>query len=476
MNTEQNHYTFGEELQEEILQFAVTDIKNGFKAVELFESDYFSKLDHIIIAESLKRYYKERYSVPSAAVLEETIKDMLKQKQWKQYVKPADKANITKLIKKLYKKPVKNPEVIYELCKNFARFCSLKEVMENFNIHNFEDYKDLETKIHKATSVGIELNEDKGTFVLADAVSRVNRRRDAPPGHPTPFRQLNALLNSGGTGIGNVIVVLGPAKRFKTGLLLNAARGYLKRGEVVVVFDLENGEDALSMRVDQSILNVDRKGLLAGIETDKKLLKQLRMYKRFGGELVIKRLSAGSTTADMSKYLTWLYDTHGLVARHLIVDYPDVMNDSKSSKDETTRIGQVYIDLKNLASDFGIYSTWCPSHVNREGDKAQGKKFKATDLSKAIDKVRHADIILGVQQSEEEKEGNIIRLEIIDQRDGVGEGRIWLHGSLATQRIKELSVSQVKELEEYMQERSAEGSDAGPIPGSKKEVKNSSDL
>lgn len=475
MNTEQNHYTFGEDLQEEILQFAVTDIKNGFKAVELFKSEYFAALEHIVIAEALKQYYQNKYAVPSAPLLEENIKAMLKQKQWKQYVKPQDKANITKLVKKLYRKPVKNPDEIYNLCKNFARFCEVKEVLENFNVHNFDSYQELETQIHKATSVGIDLNEDKGTFLLADAKSRVTRRRDAPPGYPTPFRQLNLLLNSGGTNIGTVIVVLGPAKRFKTGFLLNAARGYLKKGQVIVVFDLENGEDALSMRVDQSIINVDRKTLLGG-EVEDKLLKQLRQYKRFGGELIIKRLPAGSTTADMARYLKWLHDTYGLSANHLIIDYPDVMNDSKGSKDETTRIGQVYIDIKNLANDFDIKSTWCPSHVNREGDKAQGKKYKATDLSKAIDKVRHADIVLGVQQSEEEKEANVIRLEIIDQRDGVGEGRVWLHGSLATQRITEFTSSQVREMEEYMAERAAEGVDAGPVPGKQREAKNTSDL
>lgn len=476
MNTEQNHYTFGEDLQEEILQFAVTDIKNGFKAVELFKAEYFSRLEHIVIAEALKHYYQDKYAVPSSAILEENIKTMLKQRQWKQHVKPQDKANITKLIKKLYRKPVKNPEDIYTLCKNFARFCEVKDVLENFNVHDFDKYKELESQIHKATSVGIELNEDKGTFLLADAKARVGRRRDAPPGHPTPFRQLNQLLNSGGTNIGTVIVVLGPAKRFKTGFLLNTARGYLKKGQVTVVFDLENGEDALSMRVDQSIINVDRKTLLSGTEIDEKLLKQLRQYKRFGGELIIKRLSAGSTTADMAKYLKWLHDTYGIVAQNLIIDYPDVMNDSKGTQDETKRIGQVYIDIKNLANDFDIYSVWCPSHVTREGDKAQGKKYKATDLSKAIDKVRHADIVLGVQQSEEEKEANIIRLEIIDQRDGVGEGRIWLHGSLATQRITEFTQSQVREIEEYMLERAAEGIDAGSIPGKNKEVKDTSDL
>lgn len=476
MNTEQIHYTFGEELQQEILQFAVTDIKNGFKAVELFESHFFVSLEHIIIAEALKKYYGTRYAIPSLAVLDEEIKNMLRHRNWKQHVKPQDKANVTKLIKRLYRKPVKNPDEIYKICRNFSRYCALKEVLENVDLNNFNDYESIEEKVHKARTIGTELNQDKGTFILADAQSRVVRRRDTPPGYPTPWRQLNAIMNSGGTNIGNVIVVLGPAKRFKTGFLLNTARGYLKKGQVIVVFDYENGEEALSMRADQSILNIDRKGLLGGLDSDKKLLKQLRLYKRFGGELIIKRMPAGSTTADQAIYLKWLKDNHGLIADHILVDYPDVMGDSLKQSDETKRIGQVYIDLKNLGQDFGIKSIWCPSHVTREGDKSQSSKYKATDLSKAIDKVRHADMILGIQQDEEEKELDIIRMELIDQRDGIGEGRIWLHGSMATQRVKEFSSAQVREMEEYYKEKMA-GAKGEPAPvGKKKEPKVVSDL
>lgn len=474
MNKERIQYSFGEDLQEEILQFSVTDLKQGFKAVELFESHFFNLTEHMIIAEALKRHYAAHYSTPSMALLQEQVKSMLRTKQWSQYVKPTDKANITKLIKKLYRKPVRNPEQVYETCRNFARYCAVKEVLETVDLYNFEAYKTMDSQIKQATSIGSELHEDKGTFLLTDAKSRIVRRRDSPPGYPTPWRQLNQIMNSGGTNIGNVIVVMGPAKRFKTGFLLNTAKGYLKKGKVILIADFENGEGALSMRADQALLGVNRQTLLSGLETDKKLLKKLRLYKRFGGEIIIKRFPAGGTAADIEKYAQWVYDTQGLKVTDLICDYPDVMGDSKNQSDETKRIGQVYIDLKNLGDKLELHSIWCPSHVNREGDKEQTKKYKATDLSKAIDKVRHADVVLGIQQSEEEKEAGIIRLELIDQRDGIGDGRIWLKGSMETQTVSELTVSQVEELEVILKESKAE-SNSKNIP-STKEPKKVSDL
>lgn len=447
-------FSFDTSFQKEILQFAVTDIKYGFKAIVLFESHYFTLVEHSIIAEVLKRYYEKRFSVPSLPVFKEELRQLLRLKQYKELVTPDDRQKILRVVNGLYKKPVKDPETIYEACKRFAQYSALKETLESADIFDYNSYQEIADKIHRAINLGTDLVEDKGMFLLADAKPRVIRRQDSPPGYPTPWWQLNELLNSGGTNKGNIIVLLAPAKRFKTGFMLNTAIGYLKKGRVILYADLENGEDAIAMRADQSMINVERKTLLlGGQEVESKLLKKLRLYKRFGGELVIRRFTAGSTAKDIGNYITWLRENYGLIVTDMICDYPDIMDDIKKSKNDVEKIGNVYIDLKNLAKDHDLNSIWCPSHVNREGDKAQGKKFKATDISKAIDKVRHADIIMGMQQDDDEKEAGIIRVEMIDVRDGISDGRIYLKGNLATQRVKEFTRAEVKMIEELRKEQ-----------------------
>lgn len=455
-------FSFDTSFQKEILQFAVTDLKYGFKAVALWESHYFTLVEHSVIAEALKRYYEKRYSVPSMPVLKEELRQLLRLKQFKDLVTTDEKQKINNIVRNIYRKPVKDPETIYEAVKRFAQFSALKDALEEADILNFNSYQDLSNRIHKAINLGTDLTEDKGMFLLADAKSRTVRRQDAPPGYPTPWWQLNQLLNSGGTNKGNIIVLLAPAKRFKTGFMLNTAIGYLKKGRVILYADLENGEEAISMRADQAIIDVERKDLLlGGEEIDTKLLKKLRLYKRFGGELIIRRFPAGSTAMDISKYITWVRENHGLIITDMICDYPDIMDDIKKSKSDVEKISNVYIDLKNLARDHDLNSIWCPSHVNREGDKAQGKKFKATDIAKAMDKVRHADIIMGMQQDENEKEAGIIRVEMVDVRDGISDGRIWLKGNLATQRVKEFSKQEVKQLEDLLRETEEEQNTKG---------------
>lgn len=447
---EEIKFTFDPSFQREILRFALTDIKYGFKAVVLFESHYFTLTEDAIIAEVIKRYYNKRYSVPSYPIFLEEFKNLMRLKQYKNLVTEDDKKKIRSIVRRLYKKPAKDPETIYEACQRFAQFSALKSVLEEIDIFNYNSYPEISPKIQKAISLGNSLKEDKGMFVLSDVKSRIIRRKDRPPGHPTPWWQLNATMNAGGTMEGTIIVLLAPAKRFKTGFLVNTAIGNLKQGRVTLHWDMENGEDAISTRADQSLINVDRKTLLSeDREIENKLFKKIRQYKRFGGEYIIRRAPAGSTAGDISNYITWVWENYNIKVTDLICDYPDIMKPlSGDRKSDTDNISQVYIDLKNIANEHGLINVWCPSHVNREGDKIQNKKFKATDTAKSMDKIRHADIILGIQQDDAEKEAGIIRLEIIEQRDGKPDGSIYLWAHLDTQRVKEFTRQEVKEIEE----------------------------
>ena len=462
------HYQFDIDYQQEILQFTVTDLRYGFKAVPLFESHYFTTIEHSLIAEGLKRYYAKRFTVPSQAVLKEELRQMFRLKQYQSLMDSGDKEKIFKLVKRIYARPVKNAADIYEGCKSFAQYSAFKSELEDIDINDPSQYANYVSRIHKAINLGTALTDDKPLFILADMKSRIVRRKDNPPGFPTPFWQLNQLLNNGGTSKGNVIVIMAPAKRYKTGVILNLARGYLKKGKVTFVADLENGKDSLGTRVDQGIANVDRKQLLSQ-EYDAKLLKMGRQYRRFGGEIIIQRFPAGTTALTIQAEMKKIRDEYGITQIHnLIIDYPDVMGDTKNTQDETRRISQAYIDIKILADAEQLESCWCPSHINREGDNKQGKKFKANDISKAIDKVRHADMILGINQDEDEREAGILRIEVIDQRDGLQQGAIYCFADIAKQRLKEFNKRQVDEILEMKKEEPAR--DEEEITRKKKKV------
>lgn len=458
-----NIFQFDVSFQEEILQFTVTDLKSGLKALQLYESQNFKLIEHGIIADALKGYYKTRFTIPSKAVIKEELRNLFNDRRYKDLLTTEDKDKTLKIVNRIYARPVKDGEVLFEAAKRFAQYSAVKETLEDVNLDDFTSYKTIAAKLDKAINTGNSLVNDPGLFIIAGAKERVIIRQDTPPGFPTPFWQINSLLNNGGTMHGNVIVVLGPAKRFKTGLLLNIARGYLKMGKTILIADFENGQDSIGLRADQAIVSTDRKTLLSG-QKDKQLLKILRRYKRFGGEIIIKRFSAGATAKEIEAHIKLIKDDYGIVINNLLVDYPDLMGDSLHQVDEVRRISQVYIDLKNLGKDNSIESIWCPSHVNREGDKKQGKRFVATDIAKAMDKIRHVDMILGMNQSEEEKAANIIRLELVDQRDGPQDGRAYFWVNFNFQQLREMTKTQAKEAEELRLAADEEAGETSPTP------------
>lgn len=450
-------FQFDLDFQQEILQFTVTDLRYGFKAISLFQSDYFTTIPHAVIAEALIRFYNKKFHVPSLPVIKEEIRQLFRLKQWQSLMADDDKEKVFKILKKIYAKPVRNAETIYEACKRFAQYSAFKSELESVDLENFENYNQYHAKILKAINIGTDLREDKGMFLLADAKSRVIRRQDNPPGIPTPWRQLNSLFNNGGTSIGNVIVVMGEEKKFKTGFLLNTAKGYLKRGKTILYADFENGEDAIGTRADQGLIGSSRKELLSG-EFDKKLLKLARRYARFGGEIIIKRFPAGATTLHIAAYIQKLRDEYGLNVQIGLIDYPDVMGSTDKQTDETRRISQVYIDIKNLGNDEKLEALWCPSHINREAGKDKKKKRSSGDIAKALDKVRHADVVLSMEQDADEKEAGIMRAELVVQRDGPQDGRVYFWVDFEKQRLKEFTVSEVENMEEMKAEEAKENS------------------
>lgn len=453
MNTQREKFQFDTDFQQEILQFTVTDPKNGFKALELFETEYFTLIPHVVIAETLKKYYAKKFLIPSLPVLKEEVRQLLRRKQWQELVHTDDKEKVFKILKKIYLRPVRDPDTIYIQCRSFARYSALKDELENINLLDYDSYLASSEKITKAVHKGTDLNQRKSLLLFRDAKIRGTRRLDEPGGNPTPWWQLNALTNSGGTTPGNIIVILSEAKFFKTGFLVNTALGYTKMGKCILYVDLENGEKALSTRADQVLMNQDRQ-MLTDPGNLPKFLKMIRKWKRFGGEVAILRLPAGSTANDIKKEKRRLWDEEGILITDMICDYPDLMGAIDGTSAETEKISKVYIDLKNLAEEEEIQTIWCPSHVNREGSKdGKGKRYEQVHLAKALDKIRHADMIWSMVQDEEEAEANIIRLELTAQRDGVQNARIWFWANLAKQKLREFNKVQAKQANEDFMER-----------------------
>jgi len=440
-------FEFGTDFQELILKYTVTDRK-GYKALELYDDSYFALIHDSVIAFALKKYYKKRKRIPEQAMLREQVRTLYTSGQRELFsaLQDKDRKVIDKKINSIYNGEVADPDAVMHKIINFAKYARFKDELEKIDINKFDSYEQAITKLRAANNVGNTLEEDFGTDLVAGIGDRVHKRDQANDIHPTPIKQFNALLNSGGLEVGSLVLIASQAKRGKTAMGINIAKGLMKLGRKVLYIDYENGEKALTTRAEQSVISASHEQIVSG-DMDEKLMKQLRKYRRLGGEIKIKRMVAYvNHCGDIQTFIDRCWEELGVRFTDVIIDYADLMAALSGKTDEFGRISDAYVDIKNLLEKNKFKSGWTFSHVKKEAKVRRGTKYIQEDLAKCIDKMRHADAALGLQENDDEKEQGVMRLEIMDQRQGKPDGSMYFWVDLNTQKAKEFSKSQIKEI------------------------------
>lgn len=447
-NKVKDKFQFTLELQQEILKYTVTD-SQGYKALELYEDYYFDTIELQSIASVLKQYYKRKKRIASKVIFKEELRKFYETKEARDAIRKEDKARIEKIVNKIYMGFVREGDTILEEVVKFAQFVNLKANVEEVNLNDFSQHENFVKKIQKSISIGALGKEHIGTFLVRDAKKRLHERHSRESSLPMPFWQLNTLTNGGGYGRNSLFVILDKAKGFKTGFLANIARGYMRMRKRVIIFDLENGEENISLRFEQALLKKNKKEILSG-DHDKAILKILRRYARLNVEVIIKRLPAGSTSRDLEYWLDFYYKEFGLRFEEMIIDYIGLMGSITKVEDDNHRISNAYIEVKNVAEKYNIEHTWTGHHIVRNAHQRRAKKYLPEDTAKCIDIHRHVEAMYGIQQDDSEAEGNVVRLEVLDQRDGPPSGAMFFFINEQVQRLEEFNK---KSVEEYIKVR-----------------------
>lgn len=442
-------FQFTVEFQEDILKFIVQDTQ-GFAALEYVQDYYFALPEHQIIISALKKYQRKKKKVAGKAVAVEYVSNELKRRDIREQLVEGDSEEVLKKVQDIYKDNLVDREEILEQVINFKRYVELLTVIEETDLSDYHNYDPFQSRIKKAITIGRNFRKEKGSFLVADVRERQMQRSAGEVVFPTPFRQMNRLTNGGGYPSGAVLVVLDKAKAFKTGMLVNLARGYLRLRKNVLVIDYENGEDTFTTRIEQSFLKLGYKEVISG-KHDRRAQKLFRRYQRLGLELVTKRFPAYVTnTNHISRYMDELYSEYGLTFDVLIIDYLALQGATSGNREERHRISDAYMDIKNLAMEKDLNCIWTAHHVSKDGYKRRPYCYLPEDVSKAIDIHRHVDGLFGLNRNDEEERNNMMRIEIVDQRHGPGHGRVFCWVDETTQNVTELTVREERALlDEY---------------------------
>lgn len=444
---DKNKFAFGTDFQQEILHYIIKD-KNGILALNQVKDSYFTLINHQVIAKALAKLSKKNKRIPkNASVLNQEIQDLLSVKGIADLVTKDDLVEIKHTVEKLYSEPLLDGEDIREKVLKFSVFVQMKDLNDNFDLSDFNQYDEYSKRIAKLLSRTKE-RKDQPLYLVKDVVERQFVRQSDPMVLPTPFRQLNHLANGGGFPKGSIIVALDKSKATKTFTLVNVARSYLKMQKVVLYIDMENGASEIMTRMEQSTLNRSKNDLLSG-DVDKLEQKHLRKYRRLGSEFIVKKLPANvGTVSDIASTIDEIYNDTGMKVNVLVIDFMGKMGSLGKHEDDFNRISNVYIEVGNLVMEKDIDIVWTAQHVTRQGEVRRETRYEESDIAKCMDISRTASFVFGLNSTQEEREHGVQRWETVVARDAPSWGRCLFNIDLEKQRFQEFTVAQRKAYDE----------------------------
>lgn len=439
-------FSFTPDFQLEILRFILRD-KEGGLVLRRVKSSYLVLIEHALIFEGISKYFKKQGKMPSENILKQVIKELLESKAYVDLVTKDDLPSIQKLISNLYHIPLSDSEYIKERIYQFSTYVEMKNLNDSFDLDNFEQYEEYSRKIEKVLQKSKPKKEDEPLYMIRDVIERQFKRQSEPSVIPCPYRQLNDLTNAGGYPEHSINVILDKPKAKKTFFMVNLARGYLRMKKSVLYIDTENGQDQIMDRFIQSSINKTKKELYSG-EYDKLEAKHLRKLARFGVELVVERVPAMITDVTYIREKIIQLRNQSIDIRVLMVDYAGKLASISRDREDFERISNVYVDLQNLAEELHLDIIWTAHHITREGKKHRLTRYDENDISGSIAIVRNAQVIMGLNSTEQEEKDNILRAEIVVQRDGLPSGRALFKCDVERQRCTEFTKEQRKQYDE----------------------------
>jgi len=439
-------FPFDSSFQEQIIKFVLNN-PDGYEAMGVIKPSFFDLLNHAVIFHAIEVFNTKHGRIPSKPFLRNGLLDLMSTRHYRESLTQDDERDILSLVENLFGDPVPDGDLLLEAMYKFSSYVELSDLQSKTDFDNIQGYEDYAKKVNEIITKGSYTNsKNQGVFLIKGIKERQMKRQASDLVIPTPYHQLNALSSAGGFEPGSIMVILDRPKKLKTTFLVNTARKYMASKMKVLYIDLENGENSISARLEQSVGRVTKKDIMKGSK-DKEVQKILRRYRRLGGEVFIKRLPAFSTATDIQNVIDQHYRKEGILYGALIIDYIALMGAVSGKKDDFDRISDAYLDIANIMQkNSSIKHCWTANHIVRSARKKETSKYSEDDIAKCIDIVRHSHGIYGLNRTRTEFENDIVRLEIVMQREGVPIGRAYFRALPETQRMDELTKREIEEL------------------------------
>lgn len=269
----------------------------------------------------------------------------------------------------------------------------------------------------------------------------------------------------GGIGKGELGLVVAPSGKGKTMVMVNLANNYLKQGLNVLFVALEEAEERISLRFDQSLGRRPKREIMPDNKVSDEMVDTLhRAYQiqsetyNWGKLFIEEALPQEVTPLMLEQMVVELQIEKGTPIDVVLIDYPDLMKNPHANLSESDAGGKLYEDLRALSKKHQ-YICWVASQTNRGGYNEEVITVSSIEGSKR--KINACELVFTVNQYPEEFDSGFIRFwldKVRNRTDGAFDKMVRLKVIGSQMLIRDQTKEEAQEHELLLAERQEDNS------------------
>jgi len=389
---------FGYTFQIKIITSLFKDRAFLQQIIDILNEDYFENEANQYIVSTIKKYFMEYKSSPTAEVMKGEISGI---------TDASLRESIVSNLKEAYKHlDAADLDYIKEKTIDFCKNQEIKKaILGSVELLKIGKYDAIKTKIDSAMTAGGDRN------IGHEYAEQVSERYELAVRNVlrTGWNEIDNLMD-GGLGQGELGVVVAPAGIGKSFLLVNIGAAAAKAGLNVLHYTLELNEAYVGLRYDSVLTGIANQDLKYNVDEVKKVVEDL------SGNITIKYYpTKGATINTIASHIE-KYKILGKKPDLVLIDYADLLRGTGLNNRELRHeLGNIYEEMRGMAGELDL-PVWTASQANRSA--LNEDVIQADKIAESYSKIMTADFVMSLSRKIEDKANGTGRIHVIKNRFG----------------------------------------------------------
>jgi len=437
-------FSWDDTFQRKLLGMLLVDPYMLVQAMDKVKPEYFSNEAHVLICNVLLKYFAEKKSVPEKFIIDQEIKNSLKDSDKSVQLHYQAELNC---VYDYYVPGLDTREYLIDKITYFAKVQAIKiafhtslekmqEAPEDEGTWNFIYEKMRESMlIDRSYEPGLEY-----FLQLDEMYNRMNNAFDGKDRFTSGFNSIDCALTGGGLYAGQIASWIGLPGSGKSLALTKAAVSNVLLGHKVLYLTMEMDELGIAQRFTSQLAKLDINNLIGVKDEVYKIMEDFKNGWEDPNLLHIKQFPGGVMDVNGIRAFMAQLEFRGWKPNLLIVDYVGEMRDDPTVK----KYESAYRILRDLRG-FGVEKKHCTFtcvQPNSSASKLEiGQYIDESNIGTSFDQFKPLDAFWSINQQTNEKDAEVGRGFVIKHRNGRSRFpfRIGFDFSLGTLDMFEIS-------------------------------------